>query len=117
MHPTRISSTLGLLALLAAVACGGPSPAEQVHGSWAPVEEADEENPTLVLTFEEGGVVTAEAGDREDRRSQGEYTVNDEGGYTLVFEQGEMAATLSENGDTLEVELRGQSGKMVRIDD
>lgn len=116
MNASRFSSTLGLLALLAAVACGGSSSAEQVHGSWAPVEEADQENPTLVLTFEEGGVVTAEAGAREDQRSQGEYTVNDQGGYTLDFEQGEMAATLSENGDTLEVELRGQSGKMVRID-
>lgn len=108
-------STVAVLALLLAAACGGTSPESRVEGSWAPVEEADEASPTLVLTFEDGGTVTATGSDADDR-SEGTYTVSDQGRVSMTFDQGEMQATLTENGDTLEVAFRGRTGKMVRVE-
>ena len=114
MTGSRPLPLLAALSVLAVGACGGSSPEDRLRGSWAPVEEVGAENPTLVLTFEEDGVVTAAPPDAE--ASQGEYTLGEEGAITMEFEQGDLQGTLSEGGDTLTIEFRGRSGKMVRID-
>lgn len=107
---------LAFLLLASLAACGAQEPSDPIRGSWAPVEEVDRENPSVVLTFEEDSVVTAAGRDPNIDFSQGTYVLDDEGVVTMEFDQGRMRATLSEDGDTLRVEFRGMTGRMVRID-
>lgn len=116
MARARLPLLLGTLLIAAAAACGSESPADRLRGTWVPAEEADAENPALVLTFEEGGVVTATGRDTSNV-AEGEYTFDREGAVRMIFEQGAMEATLTETGDSLRVEFRGRSGTMVRIED